>query len=178
MASGNHSELNERRFRSMSTISTKSPCYANRAGDEADVEARGPDPDLDPSSRAGTGADPAQTPSGRPQGYREAHSRPFSGNLTRFPSTCSRTPAGRSPPLGPRARLPEHAQQKRLAGHAPAQRGPRAPGRVERHISPTGAGGEPERGRCLTVKCGGIANMSGGWTPACGNQDRRRLLEQ
>lgn len=28
----------------MSTISTKSPCYANRAGDEADVETRGPDP--------------------------------------------------------------------------------------------------------------------------------------
>ena len=93
-------------------------------------------PDLDPSSRPVAGSSPDETRPGRPK-YREARKGPFSGNLGRF-HDLQPDASGVTAPLGPRARMPEHAQQKRLAGHAPAQRGPRAPGCVERHISPSG----------------------------------------
>ena len=93
MASGNHPELNERRFRSMSTISTKSPCCANSAGDEADVEARGPDPGPEPIVPARGGGRSGPKGPGHPEGgCREAHSRPFSGNLTRFPRPAAGRP--------------------------------------------------------------------------------------
>ena len=50
-------------------------------------------PDLNPSSRPVAGVDPAQKALGTQEGgCREAHSRPFSGNLTRFPRPAAGRP--------------------------------------------------------------------------------------
>ena len=97
------------------------------------MEARSPDqtlrtPDLDPSSRPGTGAEPVK----------HALGTRFTGEyiLSPSPGTWSDfhdlQPDAREviAPLGPGARMPEHAQQKRFAGNGPAQRGTRAPGCV------------------------------------------------
>ena len=116
------------------------PCQPRRG--RAAVEARSPGqtlrtPDLDPSSRPGTGAEPAQTRPGHQRSAGERARRPSPGTWSDF-HDLQPDASWVTAPLGPRARMPEHAQQKRLAGHAPAQRDPRAPGCVERHISPSG----------------------------------------
>ena len=51
----------------------------------------------DLSSRPRARPFPDGTPPGHPPNYREGHSRPFSGNLTRFSRACIQSPPGLSP---------------------------------------------------------------------------------
>ena len=83
----------------MSTISTKSPCCANRAGDEADVEARGPDPGPEPIVPAHGGGRSGPKGPGHPEGGVPGST--FAALLQEpnpISATCSRTPPGRGHP--------------------------------------------------------------------------------